>query len=104
MKITIPYGNFGSVRRSYDAKEQYRGFTLFFDDEAQLWKIAGPQGYVLLRNRLNAHLPDVSPETWKQWVDWVGTLDPEMSNQIDRKPDFRGHTPNGRLKDLGLPF
>ena len=98
--ITIPYGNWGERTKTYDVIDEYKNFTLFLDDEFDEYKIANSKGLILLRNNLNKHLEDVSLENWKDWVDWVLSLNPNMSNVLNNKIDFKGCSPNGKLKDL----
>lgn len=107
-KITIPYGNWGERQKTYDALFEYNGFTLILDEGHGLlpdeYKIVGPKGMILLRNTYNRHLPDITPETWKLWVDWVLSLDPETPNVTDMSGkeaiDFSGFALNGPIKNM----
>ena len=96
MKITIPYGNFGQESRTYNAMDSYMAHHLFFDGS---FKIAAPGGCILLRNRLNEHLPEITPDTWRRWVDWVLSLNPNTPNQLDGL-EFSGRTPMGLIGEI----
>lgn len=98
MTITIPYGNFGSSSRIYDVLDQYREHFLFLDGST--YKVCNKAGLILLRNRLNEHLPEITLETWRDWVDWVRSLDPGTNNLLDVPVDFSGNAPSGTISSL----
>jgi len=99
-EITIPYGNFGLLERTYPVISEYKSHFLFEDNNDGRLKIANQKGLILLRNRLNAHLPEISEESFQAWVDWVYSLDTGMDNLLDVPIDFSGQAPSGKLKDL----
>jgi len=95
-KITIPYGNFGASEKTFAVIARYKNHSLFEDGGL---KIATAKGYILLRNRLNEHLPEISETSFKDWVDWALSLDPNMRNLLDGGIDFSGGKPSCIISD-----
>ena len=95
--ITIPYGNFGLHSRTYDVIAEYKEHSLFKDGD--YYKIASKKGFILVRNTLNEHLPEVSEESFHDWVDWAMSLPDTMNNLLDRKVDFSGNRPSCSLNE-----
>jgi len=103
--ITIPYGNWGRGLREFEVLGEYKGHALINEkDFGQKWDwfrvVNMHTGLVLLKNRLNEHLPEPSPDTWMQWVDWVLALPPTQQNFLDVRLDLSGHAPNGEIGSM----